>query len=48
MMKAIHSLSDAGHQSFVFTCRQREGALAKELSNKSEIFKLHGSDEAIV
>ena len=48
MMKAIYSLAEQGHQSFVFTCRQREGAIAKELSPKCEVFKLHGSDEAIV
>ncbi len=48
MMKAIHALAEDGHQSFIFTCRAREGALATELSKKTEVFKLSRSEEAIV
>ena len=47
MMKAIHTLAEEGHQSFVFTCRAREATLAKELSNKTEVFKLSRSEEAV-
>jgi uncharacterized protein YhaN len=47
MMRAIHSLAEDGHQSFVFTCRAREAALATELSKKTGVFKLSGSDEAM-
>ena len=47
MMKAIHILAEEGHQSFVFTCRAREGAIAGELSKKTEVFKLAGGDDAI-
>ena len=47
MMKAIHILAEEGHQSFVFTCRAREGTLASELSKKTEIFKLAGADDAL-
>ncbi len=48
MMKAIHNLAEEGHQSFIFTCRAREAALATELSKKTEVFKLAGADDAIV
>lgn len=47
MMKAINTLAEEGHQSFVFTCRAREGALATELSKNTEVFKLSRSDEGI-
>ena len=40
MMKAVSSVGTEGMQSFIFTCRAREGVLAKELSRKSEVFKL--------
>lgn len=45
MMRAIHSLSEDGHQSFIFTCRAREAALASELSKKAEVFRLSAADE---
>jgi len=48
MMKAIQSLAEQGHQSFIFTCRAREGVIASELSERTEVFKLAGADEAIV
>ncbi len=47
MMNAIHSLSEQGHQSFIFTCRAREGVLATELSKKNIVFKLAGTTGAI-
>ena len=40
MMKAIKKLADDGHQSFVFTCRQREAGIATELAPDSAVFKL--------
>jgi uncharacterized protein YhaN len=40
MMKAIECLASSGHQSFIFTCRAREGAIAKELCQSAEIFRL--------
>ena len=40
MMKAIKKLSDDGYQSYVFTCRQRESAIATELQPRSAIFRL--------
>ena len=43
MMKGIAHLADEGYQSFIFTCRNREAALADELSDNAEIFKLTGS-----
>ena len=46
MMKAIKSLAESGQQSFIFTCRDREAGLAKEISPKTEIFKLSASDDA--
>lgn len=45
MMKAIKSLASDGQQSFIFTCREREAALAKEVSAKAEVFKLSVSEE---
>lgn len=47
MMRAIHSLSAEGHQSFIFTCRAREATLASELSKNTEVFKLSGVDDSI-
>ena len=44
MMKAIDSLAKEGTQSFIFTCRAREAALASELSSKTAVFKLSRSD----
>ena len=40
MMKAVKKLSDDGYQSYVFTCRQREAAIATELQPRSAIFRL--------
>ena len=40
MMRAIGKLADEGCQSFVFTCRAREGALAAEMVSGAGIFKL--------
>ena len=48
MMKAINRLADEGCQSFIFTCRAREAALATELSAKTEVVKLSGGEEAVV
>ena len=40
MMKAIGHLSNEGYQSFVFTCRGREAALAGEVVNGAGVYKL--------
>ena len=48
MMKAIKALSAEGQQSFIFTCREREAGLAKEISKTAEVFKLSALDEEIV
>ena len=40
MMRAIKQLGDEGCQSFVFTCRSREGVLAEEIIPGASIFKL--------
>jgi len=48
MMRALKFLGDDGYQSFVFTCRAREGDLAKELSGNAQVFKLSvGMDDAL-
>ena len=47
MMKAIAALAKEGHQSFIFTCRQREAALARELDKKCEVFRLSQSCDAL-
>lgn len=48
MMRAIGYLADEGHQSFIFTCRAREAALAKEISKKTTVFRLSTREEAII
>lgn len=40
MMAGIKQLAEDGIQSFVLTCRAREGALAKELVRDSGVYKL--------
>ena len=40
MMRAVAKLADEGCQSFIFTCRAREGALASELVSGAGVFKL--------
>ena len=45
MMKAIGALVDEGHQSFVFTCREREGVLAQKTLPGSGVFKLSVTGE---
>ncbi len=47
MMRAIKKLSKEGQQSFVFTCREREATLAKEISPKAEIYKFSVGDDDI-
>ncbi|MBR5242016.1 MAG: hypothetical protein IKV20_02645, partial [Clostridia bacterium] len=40
MLRAIKKLADEKCQSFIFTCRNRESALAREVSPEAGIFKL--------
>ena len=46
-MKAIKLLADNGQQSFIFTCREREAILAKELNRKTAVYKLSVGDDDI-
>ncbi len=48
MMKAVKQLSDEGAQSFIFTCRGREAALATELLPTAGVFKLSVIEEEVV
>ena len=48
MMKAIKALSSYGQQSFIFTCREREAGLAKDVSKTAEVFKLSVSEDEII
>ena len=40
MMKGIAGLADEGCQSFIFTCRGREGAIAKDVLKTAGVYKL--------
>jgi hypothetical protein len=44
-MSGLKKLADEGQQSFIFTCRAREAALAKELVKDSGVYKLSVVDE---
>ena len=45
MMKAIGRLADEGCQSFIFTCRGREAALANDVIKDAGIYRLSGASE---
>ena len=45
MMEGVRRLSDDGVQSFIFTCREREALLAREIGNRTVIFKLTHGDQ---
>ena len=47
MMRAIKKLADEGQQSFIFTCREREATIAKELSRDASIYKFSVGDDDI-
>lgn len=47
MMSAIVGLGRDGYQSFVFTCRAREGVLANELDASASVYKLSLSEDDI-
>lgn len=44
MMKAIGSLAQEGHQSFIFTCRDRERSLASSLTKDSRAYRLSAGE----
>ncbi len=44
MMKGIANLAKEGCQSFVFTCRSREGSIAKEILKSAGVYKLTVAD----
>ena len=45
MMRGVKKLSDEGCQSFIFTCRGRESALAGEIIKGAGIYKLSVIEE---
>ena len=45
MMAGLVKVAEEGAQSFIFTCRAREAALAKELVKTAGVYKLSKSDE---
>lgn len=45
MMRGIAGLAKEGCQSFIFTCRSREGVIAKEVMKDSGVFKLSVVEE---
>ena len=47
MMRAITALSSEGMQSLIFTCREREAALARECLAGAAVFKLTLGDDDI-
>jgi len=48
MMKAVNRLADEGCQSFIFTCRGREGVIATEIVPDASVFKLSVIEEESV
>ena len=44
MMKGIANLAKEGCQSFIFTCRSREGSIAKEILKSAGVYKLTVAD----
>ena len=46
MMKAINHIAGEGCQSFIFTCRGREAALAKEIVRGASVYRLSNLEEA--
>ena len=47
MMAALARLGDEGYQSFVFTCRAREGVLANEIVRNAGVYKLSLAEDDI-
>lgn len=47
MMRAINLLGDGGQQSFIFTCREREAVIAKEINAGSAVYKLTTGDDIL-
>ena len=45
MMAGLKKLAAEGQQSFIFTCRAREAAIAKDLMKDSGVYKLSVVDE---
>jgi uncharacterized protein YhaN len=45
MMRGIANLAKEGCQSFIFTCRGREGTIAKETVKSAAVFKILTEDE---
>ena len=48
MMRAVNMLAGEGQQSFIFTCREREAALAKKLNPASAVYKLTLGDDDLI
>jgi uncharacterized protein YhaN len=47
MMRAVKALADEGCQSFIFTCRAREAALAEQIAPGAGVFKLSVIEEDV-
>ena len=47
MMRGIKQLSEEGCQSFIFTCRAREAAIASEMISDAGVFKLSVMEEEV-
>ena len=47
MMRSLAHLAEEGYQSFIFTCRAREGALATEMVEGAGVYQLSEPDEEI-
>ncbi len=47
MMRSLAHLAEEGYQSFIFTCRAREGALATEMVEGAGVYQLSETDEEI-
>jgi uncharacterized protein YhaN len=45
MMRGIANLAKEGCQSFIFTCRGREGTIAKDTLKSSAVFKILTEEE---
>ena len=48
LMRSLAHLAEEGYQSFVFTCRQREGVLANDLAKGAGVYKLSLAEDFIL
>jgi DNA repair exonuclease SbcCD ATPase subunit len=48
LMRSLAHLAEEGYQSFVFTCRAREGVLANDLAGGAGVYKLSVAEDFIL